>query len=437
MRVMVVGPSSAITAPLVAALGLAKKEDPKALDIFLLARDGSDSTKAMMDPEQGITVRYDPTVLKQIETDDKTRPSNLGPGDTLLPPYGKIQITPDLYTLSSDPKDFDDPRPLGSDAPARDPNAPRMGKPMDILVVGLPANQVTVDKYREYKEAGLIGPNTVIVAFQNGAGVWLPQTVQFERAGITHIEAVDPGGQINAEFGEHLAGAFTAAAARMDEENGKPVPASSFVTGLYPWIVGMPRGHDENSPKAVSLKKFVGFLQKGKLNAQYNDKGTIGKNSFLKWAGNAALNGISAIADASLHTIVNTPELADRARAVMREVRKVALHHGIISKEEDLDIEKRLQDAGKMLHKPSMWAAIFKTKMWPEIEALMGGLIELAGKDVAVPETRALYEEVRELALSRGLVPDREAPMRPLGSTTPDAVAAARAGFQQISKLAA
>ena len=80
----------------------------------------------------------------------------------------------------------------------------------------------------------------------------------------------------------------------------------------------------------------------------------------------------------------------------------VARAYGItipITPEQRIDVARELGDARISMHQD------FAARRRPEIDAIVGAVIELAGRvDVPVPVTRMIHALVRERAIHEGLI---------------------------------
>jgi 2-dehydropantoate 2-reductase len=110
---------------------------------------------------------------------------------------------------------------------------------------------------------------------------------------------------------------------------------------------------------------------------------------WLKLLGNVAFNPISALARATLEEIAALPETRAVARAVMEEADQVARALGVAL---EISVEQRLAGAAKVgAHKSSMLQDVEAGRPL-EIEALVGAVVELAGRlDIPAPHLRTVY----------------------------------------------
>lgn len=124
---------------------------------------------------------------------------------------------------------------------------------------------------------------------------------------------------------------------------------------------------------------------------------------WLKVAGNATLNPVSAITRATLGEIFATESSRQTIRTLMEEVEATARSIGI---ELPVSVEKRMQGAAAVGdHKTSMLQDIEAGRPL-ELDALLGAVIEIAEwKSVPVPSLRALYG-LAKLAEAVALKPD-------------------------------
>jgi len=116
---------------------------------------------------------------------------------------------------------------------------------------------------------------------------------------------------------------------------------------------------------------------------------------WLKLLGNATLNPLSALTQASLADIVTSPITSDLVRTLMEEVDAVATALGV---EVPLTIEKRMAGAAATGdHRTSMLQDLDAGRPL-EIDALVGAVVELAGgAGVPVPALSIVYRLVKLL----------------------------------------
>ena len=352
MRILIVGAGGAMAAPIVAALHEAnQREGVERVEICLYTRPG-DTFNALK--SRGISVKYAP----QDAAGKVYRDRDL------------FEVPPAAYTLGSQPRDF-----AGA---------------FDVIIVGLKATEFTKELVDGL--APMMQPDTLVIPIQNGVPFWLPATEEGRAVGIRTVDLVDPDGRLMAAHGRHIVGGFTAAAARsQSDENGVAIAGSSLVTGDFKYDFGAL--HAVHEPRVAAL---VALLQSGGLKIEQSRN--ILKEAWIKLLGNAVFNQLAVVHDVSLREIAD-PAGPIRAKALrlMAEVQAIGVKLGVRDAEK-FDLEKRIDAVSRMTHKTSTHGD-FAARKAPEIDFLLGGLVEVAGKlEVSAPLLTALYDEVRAKA---------------------------------------
>jgi 2-dehydropantoate 2-reductase len=195
--------------------------------------------------------------------------------------------------------------------------------------------------------------------------------------GDRHLESVDPGGVIARSIpGEQVVGCVVYPAATLVE------PGVIVHEEGDRFSLGEPDGaRSDRVQRIAAILAAAGF----KAPVQTRLRNEI----WLKVAGNATLNPVSAITRATLGEMFQSESSLELIRTLMREVESVARAVGI---ELPVSIEKRMSGAAAVGgHKTSMLQDI-EAKKPLELDALLGAVIEIAGwQDVPVPSLRALY----------------------------------------------
>lgn len=357
MRILIVGAGGAMAAPIVAALHEANLRGPdQRVEICLYARPG-DTFNALQ--TRGISVRYAPQDA----------------AGKLYRDRDDFEVPPSAYRLGSRPGDF--------------------SGAFDVIIVGLKATEFTKELMDGL--APMMQRDTLVIPIQNGVPFWLPATQEGCAAGIRTVDMVDPDGRLMAAYGRHIVGGFTAAAARSQSDtNGTAIAGSSLVTGDFKYDFGaLHAGHE---PRVAAL---VSFLQSGGLKIEQSRN--ILKEAWIKLLGNAVFNQMAVIHDASLLEIADPAgPLRGKALQLMAEVQAVGVKLGVRDAEK-FDLEKRIDAVSRMTHKTSTHGD-FAARKAPEIDFLLGGLVEIAGKlKMPVPHLDALYDGVRAEAERLGI----------------------------------
>ncbi|KWT63972.1 MULTISPECIES: 2-dehydropantoate 2-reductase [unclassified Variovorax] len=239
------------------------------------------------------------------------------------------------------------------------------------------------------KIAPLLGPDTIVLTAMNGVPWWFLQGGFGGPLAGTQLEAVDPGGKIDAAIhARHVIGGVVHASCSLD---GPGVVRHHFGNGL---IIGEPSG--EATPRAQRLEallKQAGF--ESRLSAQ------IQKDVWYKLWGNMTVNPISALTGATTDLILNDELVRGFISTIMLEAREIGERIGIPIAESPED-----------RHAVTRRLGAFKTSMLQDVEAhrpveldaLVSVVRELGQRaGVATPFTDALLGLARLQARRLGL----------------------------------
>jgi 2-dehydropantoate 2-reductase len=222
----------------------------------------------------------------------------------------------------------------------------------------------------------LYGPDTAVVAMQNGVPWWY-----FQRHGGPHdglvLQSVDPGGAIAAAIpAERVIGCVIYCSTELE--------APGIVRHLEGTRFSL--GEPDRTISARATAIAAALIESG-LKAPVEDD--IRRDIWLKLLGNASFNPISALTRATLVEMCDDPLVEPLVRAMMEETVAVAGRLGITF---DVTIERRIDGARRVgAHKTSMLQDLEAGKAL-ELEALTGAVVELGGvTGVDVPATREVY----------------------------------------------
>jgi 2-dehydropantoate 2-reductase len=237
--------------------------------------------------------------------------------------------------------------------------------------------------------APLLGPDTIVLTAMNGVPWWFLQGGFGGPLAGTQLEAVDPGGKIDAAIpARHVIGGVVHASCSLDAPG---VVRHHFGNGL---IIGEPSG--EATPRAQRLEamlKQAGF--DARLSAQ------IQKDVWYKLWGNMTVNPISALTGATTDLILNDELVRGFISTVMLEAREIGERIGVPIAESPED-----------RHTVTRKLGAFKTSMLQDVEAhrpveldaLVSVVRELGQRaGVATPFTDALLGLARLQARQLGL----------------------------------
>jgi 2-dehydropantoate 2-reductase len=247
----------------------------------------------------------------------------------------------------------------------------------DYVVLGVKANALT-------EIAPLVGPlkhsRTRFISTQNGLPWWYFHGVPGEQA---PIKAVDPGGVIARHIPAPIVvGSIVYFSCSMtgpgevEHTAGARLPLGVPSGGRSERVLAL-----SSALRAVGLKSPV--------------RHDIRHELWVKLLGNAALNPLSALTRKALADLIDSPHGRRLIEAMMDEVREVASAVGVHIA---LSNERRIAGARAAgYHRTSMLQDLERGRV-PEIDALLGAVIELAERNhVVVPTLQAIDATARVL----------------------------------------
>jgi len=245
--------------------------------------------------------------------------------------------------------------------------------PQDIVLLALKAHQI-VPVMDDLKT--LFGPDTVMVALQNGIPWWY-----FQGNGGDYenriVETVDPGGSLAKGIDpKRIIGCIAYPAASISE----PGVIQHVEGDKFP--VGELDGSESERLQAVSkLFEDCGF--KSRILTD------IRSEIWLKLWGNLTFNPISSLTHSTLVDICQDPLTRELATTMMTEAQRIAEKLGASFR---VTIERRINGAESVgKHKTSMLQDVEAGKPL-EIDGMLGVVIELGEMtDVETPALKALY----------------------------------------------
>ncbi|VTU13007.1 2-dehydropantoate 2-reductase [Variovorax sp. SRS16] len=237
--------------------------------------------------------------------------------------------------------------------------------------------------------APLLGPETIVLTAMNGVPWWFLQGGFGGPLAGAQLEAIDPGGRIDAAIpARHVIGGVVHASCSLDAPG---VVRHHFGNGL---IVGEPSG--EATPRAQALCEL---LARAGLDARLSPQ--IQKDIWYKLWGNMTVNPISALTGATTDLILNDDLVRGFISAIMLEARDIGARIGV-------PIAETPEDRHAVTRK----LGAFKTSMLQDVEAgraveldaLVSSVRELGQRaGVPTPFTDALLGLARLQARQRGL----------------------------------
>ena len=260
----------------------------------------------------------------------------------------------------------------------------------DVVFIGLKAHAIPALLPRI---ATLVGPHTMLVPAINGVPWWY-----FQREGSVHdglvVASVDPAGTMHAAVdASAVIGCVVHAAAEVRE------PGVVHHTGGRGFIVGE-IDRTLADPRTARIERLANALGDAQLQATVSTD--IRKDVWMKLIGNLSFNPVAALTYAHMGRICGSESLLDVIRPMLREGVAVAAAYGIeigMTPDQRIDIARHLGAARISMHQD------FEAHRMPEIDAIVGAVIELAQRvNVPVPVTRMIEALVRQRAISDGLL---------------------------------
>lgn len=245
--------------------------------------------------------------------------------------------------------------------------------PQDVVLLALKSHQIVpvVDPLKT-----LLGPETVMVALQNGIPWWYFQGNGGEYENRI-VETVDPGGILaNSIDPKCIIGCIAYPAATIAEP------------GVIQHIEGdrFPVGELDNGESDRLNMVSELFIEAGFKSRLLTD---IRSEIWLKLWGNLTFNPISALTHSTLVDICQYPKTRELATTMMTEAQAIAERLGASLR---VTIERRIDGAESVgKHKTSMLQDVEAGKPL-EIDGMLGVVIELGEMTgVETPALKALY----------------------------------------------
>ncbi|MFC0545821.1 2-dehydropantoate 2-reductase [Kutzneria chonburiensis] len=254
----------------------------------------------------------------------------------------------------------------------------------DFVFLGLKANS--------YASCGkllapLLGPDTAVVAAQNGIPWWYFHGLAGHPLEGQRIEAVDPGGAVSEVLDVRRAIGCVVYCSTEIEEPGviRHLEGTRF-------SIGEPDGSISRRCQDLSAAMIAGGL-KCPVEARLRD------DIWIKLMGNVAFNPLSALTGATMAEICEHDDTRAVVASMMAETVAIARAAGA---QPSVSIEKRIDGARRVgNHKTSMLQDLEAGKAL-ETDAIIGAVVELAElTGVPAPTLRNVYAAVDLLALNR------------------------------------
>lgn len=262
----------------------------------------------------------------------------------------------------------------------------------DLVVIGLKGPAIPAMLPRL---APLVGPDTVAVPAINGIPWWY-----FHRHAAPHagrrIVCLDPRGDLFAALDcDRVIGCVVLLAGEVSK------PGTVVHTAVRKMIIGEPSG--ELTPRLQRLADWwngCGF--------EITQSPQIRRDIWWKLTGNLSFNPLAALTGYRTDQLIDDPDLVEVLRAMIEEGRLVAAAYGAPV---DVDADTRIRMARAIGRARASTLQDFEAGRRPEIEGLIGSVIELADRaGVPVPTIRHVAALLTARARFLGLLePDRPA----------------------------
>ena len=230
--------------------------------------------------------------------------------------------------------------------------------------------------------AGRLGGGSILVSAQNGIPWWYFQRLGGEFAGL-HLETVDPGGVLARSIDpSRVLGCVVYPATKIVEPG-----VIEHVEGNRLSLGELDGTRSERAAALSAALTAAGF----KAPVQTDIRSEL----WVKLLGNAVFNPLSALTGATLARIVEDERTRQLARAAMEEAAAVAARLGVRL---PVSVDRRIRGAGEVgEHKTSMLQDLESGRPL-EIDAVVGSVVELAGKlGLPAPHLTTLYVATRLL----------------------------------------
>lgn len=253
-----------------------------------------------------------------------------------------------------------------------------------VVAVKAPALPAVAEKI-----APLLGPETIVLTAMNGVPWWFLQGGFGGSVAGGQLQAVDPGGKIDAAIpAKHVLGCVVHASCSLDAPG---VVRHHFGNGL---IVGEPSG--EATPRAEALRDL---LVRAGIDTKLSPQ--IQKDVWYKLWGNMTVNPISLLTGATTDLILGDDLVRGFISTIMLEAREIGARIGVPIAESPEDRHAVTRKLGAF--KTSMLQDV-EARRAVELDALVSAVRELGQlAGVQTPFTDALLGLARLRARQLGL----------------------------------
>ena len=237
----------------------------------------------------------------------------------------------------------------------------------------------------------LIGPDTVVVAAQNGIPFWYFYGHGGNLDGHT-LQTVDPGGKIAGAIGcQRVIGCV------ITSSNTVEAPGIVRNIGNQVFALGEPDGSSSDR-----IRKISDALIKSGLEAPIFDE--LRNEVWLKLWGNVSWSTMAALTTSRLGPLVEQPDLQQLGVDIMKEMQEVAEALGITFRE---GIDSRIEGTKKVAgHKTSILQDLEAGRSM-EVDGIAGAVVELGRMlDIETPMVDLIYALLRQRARAGGQYPE-------------------------------
>ncbi|HEX6339475.1 2-dehydropantoate 2-reductase [Umezawaea sp.] len=228
--------------------------------------------------------------------------------------------------------------------------------------------------------APLLGPDTAVVAAQNGIPWWYFHGLAGHPLENRRIEAVDPGGAVSAVLDTRRAIGCVVYCSTEIEAPGviRHLEGTRF-------SIGEPAGGVSERCRALSEAMVAGGL---KCPVEPNLRDDI----WIKLMGNVAFNPLSALTRATMAEICAHQDTRELVATMMAETVAIARAAG---SSPEMSIEKRIDGARRVGHHKTSMLQDLEAGKTLEIDAIIGAVVEIADLTrIPAPALRNVYAAI-------------------------------------------
>ena len=253
--------------------------------------------------------------------------------------------------------------------------------PVDVVFLGLKAQQYAgCDALLR----PLLGPDTAVVAAQNGIPWWYFHGLAGHRLEGRRLESVDPGGAVSAVIPVRRAIGCVVYCSTEIAEPGviRHLEGTRF-------SVGEPDGSVSERCRAFSAAMVAGGLK-------CPVEPDLRQDIWIKLMGNVAFNPLSALTGATMVQIAGHPGARRLVASMMAETLEIAQATGV---KPEVSIERRIAGAERVGHHKTSMLQDLEAGKELELDAIIGAVVEIADlTGVPAPTLRDVHAAADLLA---------------------------------------